>query len=58
MSTVALKNVPIAHHKPQIGWFENFINALRVAMIMQNTKAVTHAELMDDWRKAWQEVEG
>lgn len=58
MAAIVLNHAPRTRHPHHAGFWVNLIKSLRVALIMQNTQARTHAELMAEWRQAWREVDG
>jgi hypothetical protein len=55
MATLAFDSTPVARTepaaaKPKFGWFVNFLEAVRVARIMQNSPARDHTALINEWR--------
>jgi hypothetical protein len=58
MSTVALNSSPLSRNeaapagvKARTGWFASFIEAVKVAHVVQNTPARDHRDLIDAWRQ-------
>lgn len=56
MATLAFDSTPVARTepaaaKPKFGWFVNFLEAVRVAQILQNSPARDHTALINEWRK-------
>ncbi|OSQ40514.1 hypothetical protein [Thalassospira mesophila] len=55
MATLAFDSAPVARTepaaaKPKFGWFINFLEAVRVAQILQNSPARDHTALINEWR--------